>query len=278
MAPEPLHRCRVLASPWPGAYATDIASSRHYARHWHATFGLGVMDAGAHRSVSAQGAVEAFAGDLVTTNPGEVHDGRPFGGAARRWRTVYLEPEIVAAIAAEDGHPAPGQVEFECAAFRDPPLRQAVLGLLLALDTWTRQRGPAAALECEEALVNACSSMLRRHAGRPRAASDGSQPMPRVLERLAEDALPAPALAELASLAGLGRFQLLRRFRQAHGITPHAWWLQQRAERARTLIARGLPVAEAAAATGFADQSHLHRVFTARFGFTPGAWRRAAAQ
>jgi AraC-like DNA-binding protein len=26
---------------------------------------------------------------------------------------------------------------------------------------------------------------------------------------------------------------------------------------------------------GFADQSHLTRVFARQFGFTPGAWRRA---
>jgi AraC-like DNA-binding protein len=32
----------------------------------------------------------------------------------------------------------------------------------------------------------------------------------------------------------------------------------------------------AAAESGFADQSHLTRVFVRHFGFTPGEWRRAA--
>ena len=31
-------------------------------------------------------------------------------------------------------------------------------------------------------------------------------------------------------------------------------------------------LAEAAATAGFADQSHLHRTFRARYGFTPGAY------
>jgi AraC-like DNA-binding protein len=76
-------------------------------------------------------------------------------------------------------------------------------------------------------------------------------------------------------MAGLGKFQLLRRFQKAYGVPPHAWLLLQRAERARALIRRGTSLADTAAASGFADQSHMTRIFTRHFGFTPGAWQRA---
>jgi AraC-like DNA-binding protein len=273
VAEAPAHRCRVLGSPWPGVYATDIDSGRHYGRHWHATYGLGLMDAGAHRSSSSRGAVEAFAGDIVATNPGEVHDGRPLGGPSRRWRTVYLEPEVVASLAAGSGGRA--DVAFDAAAFGDARLRRVLQRLLRELDAWSA--GGTDALACEEALVLACGLMLRDHASTPPPADAGAAPLPRVLERLADDAARAPTLAELAHLAGLGPFQLLRRFRAAHGTTPHAWLLQHRAERARALIAQGRPLADAAASCGFADQPHLTRVFVQRFGFTPGAWRAAVA-
>jgi AraC-like DNA-binding protein len=42
--------------------------------------------------------------------------------------------------------------------------------------------------------------------------------------------------------------------------------------RAQALIAEGRALSEAAAAAGFADQSHLTRHFSARFGITPGRW------
>lgn len=93
---------------------------------------------------------------------------------------------------------------------------------------------------------------------------------------MAADPLRPPSLAELAALAGASRFQLLRRFAAVHGCTPHAWLVQQRAERARALIAQGQPLADTAASCGFADQSHMSRQFTRQFGFTPGAWQRAA--
>ena len=54
------------------------------------------------------------------------------------------------------------------------------------------------------------------------------------------------------------------------GITPHAYLIQSRARLARAMLASGLPIADAAAEAGFADQSHLTRAFARQFGITPG--------
>ena len=40
-------------------------------------------------------------------------------------------------------------------------------------------------------------------------------------------------------------------------------------------MAAGVPLAEVAAASGFADQSHLTRLFARSFGATPHAYLRA---
>jgi AraC-like DNA-binding protein len=45
--------------------------------------------------------------------------------------------------------------------------------------------------------------------------------------------------------------------------------MQRRVAMARRLIARGLPLAEAAAACGFADQSHMTRLFVREYGVSP---------
>jgi AraC-like DNA-binding protein len=44
------------------------------------------------------------------------------------------------------------------------------------------------------------------------------------------------------------------------------------------LIEQGSPLAEAAAEAGFADQSHLSRVFRHSQGITPGMFRHACIQ
>jgi AraC-like DNA-binding protein len=268
MAAEPLHRCRVVAPPCAGFHVTSTESGRHFGRHWHATYGLGFLAAGAHSSASGRGPVEAFAGDILTTNPGEVHDGRPLGGSSRYWHTIYAEPQALQRLL-DDGVTAH---ELEQPVLRDP---QLLIQLQRSLTRLLGEDG-AVPLAAEEALVQVFGLAFSRHASRREQPCPGAN-VARVHERLADAALVAPSLSELAALAQLSKFQLLRRFRQAYGMTPFAWLQLQRAERARACIAAGASLADAAAIAGFADQSHMTRVFARQFGFTPGAWRRAAA-
>jgi AraC-like DNA-binding protein len=97
----------------------------------------------------------------------------------------------------------------------------------------------------------------------------------RVTSRLLDDLAGNSSLAELAALCGLSRSSFVRAFRQTTGMSPHHWLLMHRARRAKDLL-RGTktPIAEIAIACGFADQSHLTRVFSKAFGISPGAWRR----
>ena len=78
----------------------------------------------------------------------------------------------------------------------------------------------------------------------------------------------------MARESGLSRFQLVRAFSRATGLTPHAYLVQARVHLARRLIGGKMPLAEVAAASGFADQSHMTRAFTARYGLAPGVYAR----
>lgn len=272
----PSHEVRVLASPWPGVYCTDITSDRHYGRHWHADFGLGLLASGAQTSLSGRGRVDAYAGDLIATNPGEVHDGQPLAGSPRRWRMVYLAPDVIAAANADPQ--AARKLEITRPVIQDGQLSAMLLQLLSKIEAWNALPGSASAevLACEESLVMTCSILLGRHSTgaefRP-ASADLTQ----IRDRLADDILDPPTLTDMALMAGLSKYQLLRRFHSVYGVTPHAWLLLQRAERARGLIFQGTDLVMAAALCGFADQSHMTRIFSRHFGFTPGAWRKAVA-
>lgn len=278
--PTPIHHSKVLRTPWPGVHATQLESGRHFARHWHATYGFGLLDDGAQRSASGRGMVDAYAGQILTTNPGEVHDGRPLGSPARRWRMLYLEPAALAELSGQIA--AHGDLAFTQPAIADAALRPVLQRLMRRLQVWdasTTPRAPdtASALACDETMVQACTLLLARHATAAPAWVDvAGNDMRQVRDRLAASLQDAPSLAELAALAGLGKYQLLRRFCRVYGVTPYAWLLQHRAETARALIQRGTGLAQAAAASGFADQSHMTRVFARLFGLTPGQLSPAA--
>jgi transcriptional regulator GlxA family with amidase domain len=55
-------------------------------------------------------------------------------------------------------------------------------------------------------------------------------------------------------------------------MPPHRYLLAQRILRARRLLESGEPIAAVAAATGFVDQSHLHRHFRRGLDVTPAEY------
>jgi AraC-like DNA-binding protein len=63
-----------------------------------------------------------------------------------------------------------------------------------------------------------------------------------------------------------------RQFRACLGTSPYRYLVMRRLDRVRALVRDGEPLADAAAACGFADQSHMTRHFKRAYGLTPGRW------
>jgi AraC-like DNA-binding protein len=127
----------------------------------------------------------------------------------------------------------------------------------------------------------AFDAIVERLAGLLAARSDGLKPprssraqqaLRRARDFLVAEAHRTVSSEELEKVTGLDRFTLSRQFRTLFGTSPHRFQVGQRLSQAQALIAAGTKLSEAAAATGFADQSHLTRHFVARFGLTPGRW------
>jgi AraC-like DNA-binding protein len=82
-------------------------------------------------------------------------------------------------------------------------------------------------------------------------------------------------LGEIAQHCKLSRSHFSKAFKQSTGVSPHAWQLQHRLRRVRQLLAdASLTIASIADRCGFADQSHLTRLFKLHVGTTPAQWRR----
>lgn len=262
-------RFQILRTGIDGIEAV-IADSRHtFARHTHDTYGIGVVERGAQKSASGRGMVEAHAGNTITVNPGEVHDGAPLGDAPRAWRMLYMQPAIVAA-AAEDIFEGRSCEEFHAPVLGDGRIASLVTATLAALlDEHTAPLGR------EERLLLLLAAVLREQPPKRDAITPSA--IGRARDRLDSDPASSATLEELAAESGLGRFRLVRDFARVTGLTPHAYVLQRRTELARRMISGGTSLAEASIVAGFADQSHMTRNFTRRYGYTPGAYLAACA-
>lgn len=288
-AAMPTGTIRLLPVYGPASFQQTISAvaadtTFTFGRHYHDQFGLGLIRRGAQTSASGRGPVEAVSGNLITVNPGEVHDGSPCTDSGRAWHMLYLDPAIVTDLLADT--PGPDrQREFTAPVLHDKQLAAPFLAVFTAL---TRPDGPQAAdppgsdlatMAITERLIPLLTPMLTIPAGHPPfAARRPHTGILRARTRIDDDPAAPLSVDDLAAEAGMNRFHLIRAFRGHTGLTPHAYLVQQRILKARRMIMRGTPLAETALACGFADQSHLTRQFVRTFGLTPGTVARAARQ
>ena len=263
----------LLHSRIRGVEAVEADTAFAFGRHTHEQFGVGLIHRGAQKSASGRGPVEAGPGDLITVNPGEVHDGAPIGDQGRGWRMLYLDPAIIASAIADISEGRIGvAIEFSHPAIRDARLA-ALFGRLFRVMT----QAPAPArpdLAVDESLLQVLGALLQPSPGRQAAVPGG---IAAALAMIDDCPVQALSLSDLARCAGLSRYQFLRSFARTTGLTPHAHIMQRRLHRARGLIGKGSALSDAALECGFADQSHMTRLFVRSFGMAPGAYAKAVA-
>ena len=79
---------------------------------------------------------------------------------------------------------------------------------------------------------------------------------------------------DLAAVAHMSPFHFTRLFKQATGLSPHAYLTFHRIERAKRMLAEsGLALVEVAARVGFQTQGHFTEVFRRHAGTTPRRFR-----
>jgi AraC-like DNA-binding protein/mannose-6-phosphate isomerase-like protein (cupin superfamily) len=88
---------------------------------------------------------------------------------------------------------------------------------------------------------------------------------------LANDVGP---IVDVATRHGLSREAFTRKFARETGMPPHSYRIAAKLNDARRLLREGTGIADTAAGAGFADQSHLGRLFRRAFGASPGRYRK----
>ncbi len=241
-----------------------------YDPHDHDEMLVGVTQQGVQRFRCRRAHHTSTPGRAILIEPGAVHDGHAPEAEGFTYVMLYLPQPWVAQHLARAERPGDARAlpAFRETLSDDAPLAAAIQR---AFDGLHGQEGRLARDQGLDAMMAA----LARHVQPARdEAVDAKMAAVRDLlhDRLADDL----GLDELARFAGVDRFRLTRQFTQAFGLSPHAYLVRLRLRAARRLLAMGDSVADAAAAVGFADQSHLGRWFQRAYRMSPAAYQRRA--
>ncbi|GGS51469.1 AraC family transcriptional regulator [Planobispora rosea] len=238
-----------------------------FAPHRHDTYAIGMTLAGVQTFRYRGEWRHCLPGDWHVLHPDEVHDGKPGTDEGFGYRILYVDPFLVQQ--ALGGRPLP--------FVADPVVRRS--------DT----RSPLAAClrDIDEPLDDfeqidvalLVADMLERHsATRPgRRSTLALEALSRVRELIVDDPVTRHPVEELEKVAGLDRWALARQFRAAFGTSPTRFRTMRQLDRVRRLLRGGTPPLQAALEAGFADQSHMTRMFKRTYGLTPAAWTAALA-
>lgn len=282
----------------PGADLVTADYHEHtFAPHWHEAYTIPVIERGAEcfRYRGAQHV--AASGTVPVINPGELHTGSRAVDEGWSYRVIYVPIDYLNDLASEIAGRAQPLPWFPSEVIDDLDLAQRLSHAhrLLEADVDRRrivesadnrivESGAANApasdlLAVEDALINALSTLLKRYARTheaplERVAPGARDPRVETMKALLAADLATPLrVADLAQAVGLSPFHATRLFTQATGFPPHAWRTQLRLQRALAPLREGASVADVAAASGFADQSHFTRHFRRMFGVPPGRWQ-----
>ena len=211
--------------------------------------------------------------DVCTWDPSAAHRGAPYGCTHWEARLVILESPALERIL-RGPEPLATDLCFSRPLVRDARLAQRFVELHRTLETpsWALEREALLADWLRDVSDGTPSLDDRRRAARRDPA------LRRACELLHEELAGNVTLDELARAAGVSRHRLSRLFRTAYGMPPHRFQLAHRIREARRMLERGVAVAEVAQATGFFDQSHLHRHFRRTLGITPTRYALLTAQ
>lgn len=237
-----------------------------YDPHRHDTYAFGLTLSGV-QSFDYRGARrDSLTGHAIVIHPDEVHNGRSGIAEGFRYRMLYVEPRLIREAMGEGGRALPF---VSAAVSQDPRLVGAIAHALRDFET------PLDAMAADDLMARLAEALLvlAPSAANLRPLRADSAGLKKARDYLDAHAGEIVDSAQLESVSGLDRFALARQFRAAFGTSPYNYLVMRRLDRARRMLARGVSLADAAFACGFADQSHLTRQFRRAFGVTPGRWR-----
>ena len=261
----------------PGLGNVDLLHARYvtqnFSKHTHGGFAVGVIERGALGFYYRGRSVVAPAGQINLVNPDEAHDGHAAAAEGWVYRMFYIDAALVQNAAAEIAGRRAKMPFFTTGVLRDATLAGAVHTLHAQLET-----DHTTLLEIQSRFLNMLTRLVARHADDPPPQRrTGREPAAVRRAREYIDACYSENISveQLAAVARLSPFHFIRVFGAHLGMPPHAYLMQARVRKAKTLLDKGWRIVDVACDTGFVDQSHLTRHFKRTLGYTPGQYRNS---
>lgn len=261
----------IYTSPgFPGIEALSCVNGFHFDRHLHDGHVIWLNSEGGEQ-YSLEGKTEILQpGSLSVIEPGIVHSNHPCSDSKRYLRSLYLDSTFLHHLEKMFTGNSTGKLHLPTAVYRDR------ISWMLLLELHEALVKRADRLIVDQLVLALFSRIWEGDTGsRERLKENRFDNRLRLItEYMQENSTEQIVLEDLARLSLCTSYHVIRIFKKQMGLSPHAYLIQLRLEKARQLLDCGSSIADAALRSGFSDQSHLTRKFKHRYGLTPGKYIR----
>ena len=255
--------------PLIGIKALSCSSDFAFDNHIHSGHVLWLNSAGGeHFKVLGKDSI-LQPGSISIIEPGIVHSNRPSAQSKRHLRSLYLGKDFFIYLEKLITGASTNKYNLLTQVINNKTFWQGALTLHEAIITGENK------LFIEELCVDLFTQLGGLHFDSPSNSHTMCKHDHRIntiIDYMRAHLGAEISLSSLAKIAGCTSFHIIRLFKETVGMSPHAYLIQLRLEKARELIDTGDTIADAAINSGFSDQSHLTRRFKKRFGITPGRY------
>jgi len=239
-------------------------STACYDAHSHDEFSFGVIDEGEAAYSNQRHKDYIGSGDIVTINPGDVHSCNPNEG---RWsyRMLFVDSHWLGGVQKEMLTTNGNDYQL----FSEP-LSHANYSCGDFSQLFNSLLDPTHQLEAESLLIQFIEKQFVTYSSINDDVKKTEPSRIQWVKELIMDQLEENlTLDNFVDQTGLSRFHIIRSFKQKYGQTPHAFQLDNRIKKAKTLLRSGASLVDVSSQLGFADQAHFQRHFKKRIAVTP---------
>lgn len=240
-----------------------------FDKHIHEDFAIGVVNHGV-----IDGFVDGVTStinkkSIITVNPDTTHSNLSYKNSSYTLTSLYVKPEFLTQII--EANFGKKDVYFKAGLLDNESLANEFIYL-----TSLYEKGELTILDFECKLIEFLNRLVKAntiYSSQSKPLSKHDLAIFRAKEFMQDNLDENLSLEDISKQIDISKFYFQRLFKQQTHLSPHAYMMQKRVEKAKMLLRKGCSLSEVAYTCGFSDQSHFYKRFKAFMGITPGEYQ-----
>jgi AraC-like DNA-binding protein len=247
---------------------------QNFSKHVHEGYTIGVIEYGAQRFYRSGASHVAGQSSIILVNADDVHTGESAAVGGWGYKAMYPTPEHFSQMSADLYNGKKLAPYFKSSVVEDPYVAEQLRLIFSQLEMNSSQ------LLMETLFYATLMNLTLRHSSPlnvPKEISGSKSKLLLAKEFL--DSYPEEdiSLIKLAEIADLSQFHFIRQFKKLFNLAPHAYQIQMRLKKAKTLLKLGIKPSQVSTDCGFYDQSHFTHHFKKTLGTTPSRFQKQSS-